>query len=186
MNEKLVDRAEQKMQVAEKNGNLTGEIVRRADAHSSPGIKHLAFLVFVVNDKKEFVLHKRIGKKIGGDTIDSPVSHVLEGETVEQAVHRALKHEYGIEETLPVTNMGGFSYEQDYGDGTCENEYCLSLLVEYSGPITPNPEEIEGEVILIPIKEAIADSKANVDKYAVWFLPAVELFEKSEAAKQFI
>lgn len=186
MNEKLADRAEQKMQVADENGNLTGEIVRRADAHASPGIKHLAFLVFVVNDKKEFVLHKRIGKKIGGDTIDSPVSHVLEGETVEQAVHRALKHEYGIKETLPVANMGGFSYEQDYGDGTCENEYCLSLLVEYFGKITPNPEEVEGNVILMPVKQVIADARANKGKYAVWFLPALKLFEKSEAAKRFI
>ena len=185
-NEKLLDRAEQKMQVTDSEGNLTGEIVRRADAHSSPGIKHLAFLVFVIDDKNQFVLHKRVGKKIGGDTLDSPVSHVLAGETLEQAVYRCLKHEYGIEETLHVTDMGGFSYEKDYGDGTCENEYCLSLFVEYSGEIKPNPEEVEGDPILIPIKEAVADSKTDKEKYAVWFYPAIEIFEKHSATKKFI
>ena len=186
VNEKLLDRAEQNMQVTGADGNITGEIVKRADAHTSPGIKHLAFLVFVINDKNEFVLHKRIGKKIGGNTVDSPVSHVLEGETVGDAVHRCLKHEYGIEERLSVTNMGGFSYEKDYGDGTCENEYCLSLFVEYAGSLIPNPKEIEGELVFIPVKEAIEDSKQDKEKYAVWFYPAIEIFEKHPAAQKFL
>jgi len=186
MNKKLLDRAEQKMRVTDAEGNETGEIARRADAHATPGIKHLAFLVFVVNEKNEFVLHKRIAKKVGANAIDSPVSHVLEGETVEQAVHRALKHEYGIEEKLPVLNLGGFSYEQDYGDGTCENEYCLCLVVSYAGELKPNPEEIEGKLILIPTKEAIEDAKKNREKYEVWFHPAIEIFEKHLEAKKFI
>ena len=185
VNEKLLDRAEQRMRVTDANGKETGEIVRRADAHATPGIKHLAFLVFVVNDRNEFVLHKRIGKKIGGGTIDSPVSHVLEGETVEAAVNRCLKHEYGIEERLPVLNLGGFSYEKDYGDGTCENEYCLTLVVSYKGEVKPNPKEIEGNAILVPVKEAIADSKSDKEKYAVWFYPAIEIFEASSEAKRF-
>jgi len=186
MSEKLLDRANQKMQVADAEGNLSGKIVRRADAHSSPGIKHLAFLVFVVTPKKEFVLHKRIGSKIGGNTLDSPVSHILEGETVVQAVHRCLEHEYGIEETLPVLNLGGFSYEKDYGDGTCENEYCLTLVVEYGGQPKANPKEIEGELIFMPIKEVIQNSKAAPEKYAVWFHPAIEILEKHPDAKRFI
>ncbi len=185
-NKKLLDRAEQPMIVVDEKGNSTGEVVKRAEAHSTPGIKHLAFLVFVINPKKEFVLHKRHSSKIGGGTIDSPVSHVLEGETVEQAVHRCLKHEYGIEQQLPLLNLGGFSYEKDYGDGTCENEFCLSLVVEYSGSLSPNPDEIEGELIFIPVKEAIEDSKNNREKYSAWFCPAIEIFEKHPEAKRFI
>lgn len=186
MQKKLLDRAKQPMVVVDEKGNPTGEIVKRAAAHSSPGIKHLAFIVFVINSKNEFVLHKRHGKKIGGDTIDSPVSHVLKGETVEEAVHRCLKHEYGIEEQLPLLNLGGFSYEKDYGDGTCENEYCLVLVAEYDGELSPNPEEIEGDLILLPVRNAIADSKANPKKYSVWFLPAIEIFEKSKGTKEFL
>lgn len=186
MNEKLLDRAEQQMQVVNPSGKPTGATVSRKEAHASPGVKHLAFLVFVITPNKDFVLHKRHAVKIGGNTIDSPVSHVLADETLEQAVHRCLKDEYGIEAQLSVQNFGGFSYEKDYGDGTCENEYCLVLAVEYPGSISPNPKEIEGLPILMPIKEAITDAKAAPSKYSVWFPPAIEIFEKHPEAKRFI
>ena len=186
MNEKLLDRARQKMRVTDAQGRETGEIVERAKAHATPGVKHLAFIVFVINSNGEFALHRRSGKKIGGNLIDSPVSHVLAGETVDEAVQRCLKHEYGVEKKLPVEKYGGFSYEKDYGDGTCENEYCLVLAVEYSGAITPNPGEIEGEIIFMPVVDAIADSKRHPEKFEVWFNHAIPIFEKSEKAKKYL
>lgn len=186
MNKKLLDRAEQQMLVVDAHGKETGKIVSRKDAHSSPGIKHLAFLVFVINSRNEFVLHKRHSNKIGGDSLDSPVSHVLNGESLEDAVHRCLKHEYGIKEKLRVLNFGGFSYDHDYNDGTCENEYCLVLAVLYNGKIFPNKEEMLGKPLLVSIKEAVKDSKSNPSKYAVWFNIAIEVFEKSQQAKKFL
>jgi len=182
-NRKLLDRAEQPMVAVDDGGNPTGEIVKRSAAHSSPGVKHLAFLVFVINSRKGLVLHRRHSGKIGGNTIDAPVSHVLHGETLEEAVHRCLKDEYGIREKLPLLNLGGFSYEKDYGDGTCENEYCLALVVEYDGALVPNPKEIEGGLIFLPAKEAVADSRKNPEKYAVWFNRAAEILGKSGRLK---
>jgi len=185
MNMKLLDRAHQKMRVVGSAGAETGEIVDRAAAHSSPGIKHLAFLVFVVNGEREFVLHRRSASKIGGGTIDSPVSHVLADETLEQAVARCLKDEYGIQKKLEIENLGGFSYEKDYGDGTCENEYCFVLVAEYSGKIIPNPKEMDKKLVLMRAKDAVADVKKNPQKYAVWVPSAAEIFEKSRPAKKF-
>ncbi len=186
MNQKLEDRANQKMRVTDSNGNETGEILSRKECHTAPGKKHLAFLVFVINDKNEFALHKRSGKKIGDNVLDSPVSHVLAEETVEDAVHRCLKHEYGIEEKLPVEKYGGFSYNKEYGDGTCENEYCLVLSVECSGPIKPNPKEMEGEITFMPAGEAVSESKEHPEKFEVWFNYAAPIFEKSEKAKKYL
>ena len=185
MNKKLLDRAEQPMIAVDDAGKPTGRIVKRAEAHASPGVKHLAFIVFVINPKNEFVLHRRHSDKIGGNSIDAPVSHVLNGETLEQAVQRCLKHEYGIQGQLPLLNLGGFSYGEDYGDGTCENEYCLVLVVEYNGKIVPNPNEIEGNIILLPAKKAIGDSRKNPEKYSVWFKPAIEIFAKHPKTKRF-
>jgi len=184
MNEKLLDRAHQKMRVVGSAGKETGKIVDRAAAHASPGVKHLAFLVFVVNGKGQLVLHKRSASKIGGGTVDSPVSHVLADETLGQAVARCLKGEYGIRKKLEIENLGGFSYEKDYGDGTCENEYCLVLVAEYSGKITPNPKEMDKNLVLMRVKDAIADVKKNRGRYAVWVPPAIAIFEKSRAAKK--
>lgn len=186
MNKKLLDRAEQKMRLADEQGNETGEIADRASAHAAPGKKHLAFIVFVINDKKQFALHKRIASKIGDSLLDSPVSHVLAGETTEDAVHRCLKHEYGIQEKLQVLRFGGFSYEKDYGDGTCENEYCFVLGVEYSGKITPNPKEIEGSITFMPVDQAIAEAKVNHEKFEMWFNLAIPIFESHPNAKRFL
>jgi len=186
MNRKLEDRAGQKMRLADSNGHETGGIASRKECHASPGKKHLAFIVFVVNKKNELVLHKRIASKIGDSLLDSPVSHVLADETLEQAVHRCLRHEYGIGEKLPVQKYGGFSYEKDYGDGTCENEYCLVLLVKYSGKITPNQAEIEGNITCIPVKQAVSESKSSPERFEIWFNLAVPVFEKHPKAKKFI
>jgi isopentenyldiphosphate isomerase len=186
MSQKLEDRASQRMRLTDAKGNETGKILSRKECHSAPGKKHLAFLVFAINEKNEFALHKRSGKKIGDNVLDSPVSHVLAEESVEDAVYRCLKHEYGIEKRLSVENYGGFSYEKDYGDGTCENEYCLTLSVEYDGKLAPNPLEIEGEIIFMPVKDAIARSKARPQEFEVWFNHAVPVFEKSRKAEKFL
>lgn len=186
MNQKLEDKADQKMRLSDSDGNKINEIASRKECHSSPGKKHIAFLVFVINDKKEFALHKRSASKIGDSLLDSPVSHVLAEETTEEAVHRCLKHEYGIEEKLPVTNYGGFSYEKDYGDGTCENEYCFVLSVEYNGQITPNQDEIHGEIVYMPADQSIAESKVDSEKFEIWFNLAAPIFAESEKAKKYL
>lgn len=186
MNEKLEDRAGQKMRLCDDKGNETGEIADRKSCHTTPGKKHVAFLVFVIKDKKEFALHKRIASKVGDSLLDSPVSHVLAEETLEEAVYRCLKHEYGIEEKLAVENHGGFSYEKDYGDGSCENEYCLVLSVDYNGVLTPNPEEISGPIILIGVLESVKALKEHPERFEVWFNHAVPIFESSEKAKKYL
>jgi len=186
MNKKLEDRASQKMRLADANGKETGEIAERWLCHKSPGKKHLAFIIFVIDGKNEFALHRRHSSKVGENKLDSPVSHILAEETLEEAVFRGLKHEYGIEQKLPVENHGGFSYEKDYGDGTCENEYCLVLSVEYSGSIIPNPQEIEGEITLMPVKKAVIESKQAPELFEAWFNHAIPVFEKSKKAKKYL
>ena len=186
MNKKLVDRAKQKMRLVDLHGKETGEIAERWECHKSPGKKHLAFIVFVINKKNEFALHKRHASKIGASLLDSPVSHILAEETIEEAVHRCLKHEYGIEEKLPVENYGGFSYKKDYGGGTCENEYCLVLSVECNGKLVPNQQEMEGGIIQTPVKKAIIESKQAQETFEVWFNHAIPIFEKSKKAKKYL
>lgn len=186
MNQKLEDRAKQKMRMADAKGKETGEIAERWLCHQSPGKKHLAFLVFVINEKKEFALHRRHSSKVGENRLDSPVSHVLAEETLEEAVHRCLEHEYGISQELPIENYGGFSYEKDYGDGTCENEYCLVLSVEHGGKLLPNKDEIEGEIALMPIKKAMIESKQAPELFEVWFNLAIPVFAKSKKAKKYL
>ena len=181
-NPKLADRANQRMIVVDDGGNPTGQITERWKAHSAPGVRHLAVGILVFNGKNELILHKRINTKVGGDTIDYPVTHVLDGETPEESCYRCLQHEYGIRERLPLKRLFAFPYNFNYSDGTCENEYLLVFSLRYDGAIEPNPGEMAGELITIPVEDLIRDAESNKEKYSVWFLHTIDLMKKQGIA----
>ena len=168
-NLKLSDRANQMLYVVDKKGKKTGRIVDRKTAHTGTGIKHLAVGILVFARNNEILLHKRIATKIGGGTIDYPVTHVLEGETAEEAALRCLEYEYGISEKTPLKKLCAFSYECVYEDGTCENEYLIVYRADYDGKIIPNPKEMEPRIIKIRFNELLHDIKKNPEKYSAWF-----------------
>ena len=132
-------KADQKLIVVNETGQPTNESIDRWTAHSHSGVKHLAFVIFVLTKKGEFVLHKRPERKVGNGQWDVNASHVLTGETNEDAMKRCLKEEFGMEDNMEFEHLGGFSYSEEYEGGTCENEYCLVSICKYSGEIKENP-----------------------------------------------
>ena len=181
MSTALEDNPNQKMILVDAKGKPTGKIASRKACHTSPGIKHLAIQVLVFNPKNELVLHERPAKKVGGGVLDAPTTHVLNGETPEKAAMRCLKDEYGIAKA-DVEVLGGFSYEKDYGDGSCENEFCLAAYVVFSGTIKPNAEHA-GKIFNVPARKVVAELKSNPEKYPVWFKETVEIVKKSAKNK---
>ncbi len=178
-------KANQVLYAATPSGRLTGAKVKRWEAHTTPGVKHLAFAILVLNERGEFVLHKRPRRKVGGGVLDTPVSHVLAGETKEKAIRRCLKEEYGFAPRA-FTHFGGFSYEEHYPDGTCENEFCLVSVVKHAGKFKPNPKEVSGKLIFLKAGKALAEIRAKPKKYAVWFRLAVKLLAKSKKGRNFL
>jgi len=173
------DKAKQKMIVVDAEGKPTGQIIERGKAHEHPGVKHLAIQVLLFNSKNELILHNRHDSKIGGNTIDAPTTHVLEGETKEEAAWRCLKDEYGIKEKLQLNVLDGFSYEKKYPDGTCENEYCLVATATFDGEIKLNEREAVGNIILMPFEQTKKEVKENPQKFPPWFLKSFEIVEKN-------
>ncbi len=161
--------------------------VQRWDAHSTPGVKHLAFAILVVNPKGEFILHMRPERKVGGSRLDTPVSHILSHETKDEAMLRCLREEYGIEARVPLVHFDGFSYEKDYGDGTCENEFCLVSIAFSDGRMKPNEKEVEGgKLFFLPAKKALAEVRQNPGKYTIWFVEAIELLAKDPVGRKYL
>lgn len=185
-NIKLSDRAKQKLLVVDAAGKRSGEIVERWKAHTAPGVKHLAIGVLVFDNANNLVLHKRIDTKVGGNTIDYPVTHVLDGETPEQSCYRCLEHEYGIREKIPLKKLFAFPYDYIYDDGTCENEYLLIFSAKYKGRIVPNQEEMVGTVFSVSVKELVSGIEKNKQKYSVWFWDTVRLFKETSDAKKLL
>ncbi|MFH0973665.1 MAG: NUDIX domain-containing protein [Candidatus Micrarchaeota archaeon] len=178
-------KANQVLHVATASGSITGAKVKRWHAHTTPGVKHLAFAVLVLNGRNEFVLHKRPKRKVGGGVFDTPVSHVLAGETKERAMRRCLREEYGFAPRA-FTHFGGFSYEEHYADGTCENEYCRVSVVKHSGAFKPNPKEVAGKLVLLKAGKALQEIRENPGKYAVWFRLAIKLLAKQTRGKKLL
>ncbi len=173
----------QRLYVCDERGNTSGEIVERWKAHTTPGVKHLAFGILVLNEKNEIVLHKRPARKVGGGVLDIPVSHILEGETREQAMNRCLKEEYGIT-AKRFEHYPGFSYYEEYPDGTCENEYCLISVIRHEGKFKPNPEEVEGELKVFPASKVVKEIRKHPRKYSIWFRKAIELLANDERGRK--
>ncbi|MFX1254251.1 MAG: NUDIX domain-containing protein [Promethearchaeota archaeon] len=184
MNLKLLDNPLQQLIVIDANGKETGQIVDRKTAHITPGVKHLAIQILVFTSQKDLILHKRPSKKVGGgDVWDAPTTHVLNGETRERAARRCLRDEYGITEKIPLSILSGFSYKKDYGDGTCENEYCIAAFVVYDGEIDGNHNHVE-EIKTISISQIVEEITSKSQKYPVWFNETIQIVKLDPNAQK--
>ncbi|MBI4210833.1 MAG: NUDIX domain-containing protein [Candidatus Diapherotrites archaeon] len=180
----LLDNPNQQLICVDANGIETGAVLDRRSAHSAPGTKHLAIQVLVFNKKNELVLHERPLKKVGGGVLDAPTTHVLAGETKEAAARRCLLAEYNISKKIPIKILGGYSYEKDYGDGSCENEYCLAAYCVYPGKITPAAEHA-GMVFNVKASNVARELASGSLKYPVWLAETIKLVQNDSEGKKF-
>ncbi|MDE1865363.1 MAG: NUDIX domain-containing protein [Candidatus Micrarchaeota archaeon] len=179
MSQGLQDNPTQRLICVDHDGRETGRVVDRRSAHTAPGVKHLAVQILVLNSKGEIILHERPMTKVGGGVLDAPTTHVMAGETHMEAAVRCLKNEYGIAGRHRITILGGFSYEKDYGDGSCENEFCLAAYVVYDGIITPNGKEVP-RVVRLPCPEFIQELISGPENFPPWLKDTVRIVRSDQ------
>lgn len=179
----LSDNPAQQLIGVDSAGRETGKTIDRKSAHIAPGHKHFAIQVLVFNSKNELVLHERPINKVGGGVLDAPTTHVLAGETKQAAAQRCLRNEYGIPKT-DITVLSGYSYEKDYGDGSCENEYCLAAFTVYAGKIIPDKDHAPA-VVNVPAKRVLEDIRSGSSRYPVWLKETVGIVAKDSEGKKF-
>jgi len=180
----LEDKPAQKLICVDSDGKGSGRIIDRRSAHTTPGTKHLAIQVLVFNEKNELMLHERPLKKVGGGVLDAPTTHILAGETKEQSALRCLADEYGITQKIPVKILSGYSYEKDYGDGSCENEYCIAAFALYVGKITPDKEHA-GKIVALAARDVLFELSTNPSRYPVWFAETVKTVNADKEGEKF-
>ncbi|HLC80112.1 MAG TPA: NUDIX domain-containing protein [archaeon] len=184
MSSALLDNPSQQLIVVDSKGKETRKVIDRKSAHSTPGIKHLAIQILVFNSKNELILHERPLKKVGGGVLDAPTTHILSGETKEDSCRRCLLNEYGIFQKIPINVLGGYSYEKDYGDGSCENEFCLAAYCTYDGELNPDNSHAP-KIIKVAAKQVTKELNADSKKYPIWFKETVEIVAKDKEGKKF-
>jgi len=119
-------------------GETVGKATRQ-ECHNGSKLLHPVVHIHIFNEKGELYLQKRsIHKDIQPGKWDTAVGgHIDYGETIEEALRREVREELGIVDFTPqfLTN---YIFESDI-----EKEMVYSYHTIYTGPITPNPDELE-------------------------------------------
>ncbi len=172
---------EQKEQIlitTDENGKPIGQASRN-DCHTGSGKTHLAFVAFLFDNDGNIYIQKRSEKKSLWDGYwdVSIVSHILPGETVEEAARRRGREELGVDTNFK--DLGGFFYFAQY-NGNCENEYCHVLIGKSSEKVSHNPVEIE-VVKKIKLEDLKKEVENNKNKFTPWLKIALKKFDLSNS-----
>jgi isopentenyl-diphosphate Delta-isomerase len=139
----------------------------KMDAHKH-GFLHRAFSVFIFNEKKELLLHRRALSKYhsGGLWTNTCCSHPRPGETLDHAAARRLKEEMGI--AVPLNFVTSFIYRAELDNGLTEYEFDHVLEGRFDGEPQPDPEEVM-EWKFSSLDDIQKDMTADPDSYTAWF-----------------
>ncbi len=136
--------------------------------HLGEGDLHRAFSIFIFNDSNELLLQQRSEEKMLWPLIwsNSCCSHPRKGEETDQATHRRLKEELGIDTNLKY--LFRFQYQAKYYDIGSENELCSVYIGKSNDTVSINPTEI-ADIKYISIDELNKELETNPDPYSPWF-----------------
>lgn len=156
----------EKVIVVDDQDNALGT-VDKMEAHVK-GMLHRAFSVIIFNSKGEMLLQKRANQKYhsAGLWTNTCCSHPMPGETIEEAAHRRLREEMGIDADLNFSHK--FIYKTHLDNNLIEYE----LDHVYTGTTDLLPAINRSEVQdwkyadLLSVKKEI---KTNPDHYSYWF-----------------
>jgi isopentenyl-diphosphate delta-isomerase len=147
----------------------------KESCHLIPAVLHRAFSIFIVNTKRQMLIHKRqLTKKTWpGFWTNACCSHPRKDESLEHAARRRLREELGI--ISDVRPLFKFRYEINYDDKYGEYEVDHIFLGVYDGDVKPNKDEIQTHKFM-PIDELLKDVRMHGGEYTPWFklgLPGV-------------
>jgi isopentenyl-diphosphate delta-isomerase len=140
----------------------------KENCHLIPTKLHRAFSIFVINSKREMLVHKRssLKKTWPGFWTNACCSHPRKGETLEEATKKRLLFEMGF--TCSLEYFFRFEYKADYDKIYGENEVDHVFFGLYDGTPNPNGDEVE-EWKFIGLSELLEDVKVNDARYTPWF-----------------
>ncbi len=178
---------DEQIDVLDENGNKTGVIVSRKEAHAK-GLWHQTADVWVYNSKREVLLQKRsMERESYPGLLDvSAAGHVSAGDTPEQTAIREVREELGVEigaKDLKQVIVGQIRASAKPGYYN-NHAYFVYLLKLDALPKNLQTEEVES-VEFIPIKrleEELADPE-TAQKYVPhnYFPKLLKLLEKETA-----
>ena len=151
--------------LVDENDNEIGT-EEKIKAHEE-GKLHRAFSIFLFNSRGRMLITRRAKTKYhcGGMWTNTCCSHPKPGESVEEAAHRRLREEMGID--CDMKELFSFIYKAEFDNGLSEHEFDHVLVGKFDGEPRPDPEEADDWrwVSVEELEKEIHDS----EKYTPWF-----------------
>lgn len=148
----------------------------KLEAHQQ-GLLHRAFSVLIFNSKKQLLLQQRAIEKYHtpGKWTNTCCSHPYKDETPEEAAHRRLREEMGMDAYLKF--LFKFQYKAPFDNDLTEHEID-HVFIGFTDDIPAiNKEEVNDFKYVYPddIKDDILE---NPDAYTPWFKIIMERYHE--------
>ncbi len=139
------------------------------------GLLHRAISVSVVDPRGRLLLQRRARTKYhsGGLWTNACCTHPRPGETTDEAAHRRLAEELGVDCSL--TWVLCTQYRAPVGGGLIENEVVHIYHGLYVGEVRPDPREVEA-FDWISREALVSNIEQRPDDYTYWFKYYVRSF----------
>lgn len=143
-------------------------VAEKLDAHKNGGLLHRAFSIILLNDRCQMLLQRRASGKYHcpGMWSNSCCGHPRPGHDIIAEAEMRLQIEIGV--TAEISHIGTISYRLPLDNGFTEWELDHVLVGQYSGPVTPNPAEVD-DVRWISSHDLKTALKARSQSFTPWF-----------------
>lgn len=163
------DNQDELLIVVDKNDAVVG-YKTRFECHHDASLIHRTVGVVVFDDAGRILLQKRSHTKDMDPGLwgISAAGHVAKGQAYEEAAHRELQEELGID--APLTYVS-----KDLVESTNETEMSVLFTARSNGPFRPNPEEVERVAFFDPRRLAfdVSTKKVAITRQSLFSLRKV-------------
>ena len=139
----------------------------KMDAHRQ-ALLHRAISVFIFNSKGEWLLQQRAKNKYHSNSLwtNTSCTHPYPNESIDQAAHRRLMEEMGMQ--CPLTWKFSFVYKEQLDNELTEFEFD-HVFFGFSDKLPEINEEEVWNYKYLNYVDLQKDVELNPDNYTVWF-----------------
>ena len=171
------------------HGDPIGE-QRKASVHSSRTPLHLAFSLYLFDDRGRLLMTRRALTKVAwpGVWTNSCCGHPMPREDMHEAIRRRVRAELNLDVTDLRCVLPNFAYRAEDASGIVENERCPVFVgtVMCAGPaddVAPNPDEVMDRAWADPIA-TIASIAAAPFAFSPWCVEQISLLPQLAARRE--
>ena len=164
------------------SNNVVVGLEDKIHAHKK-GLLHRAFSIIIYNSKRDILIQRRASTKYHTPNLwtNTCCSHPYDGESYEEAIHRRLKEEMGMDSCL--TEYCSFIYKAKLNNNLIEHEHDTLFLGQSNLLPLINKEEVS-DYKYISYSDLKNEIKLNSEKFTPWFKIILEKLDQDFFTKR--